>query len=85
MGSQNATKQREMERAFRRQKGRCHLCGGPMNLSKDLDNEDRATADHLIPKSLGGWVKGNIKAAHARCNKARGNRPVYEFREQCTT
>ena len=79
MGSQNAGKRREMLKSFHRQRGKCHLCGGAMNLSLELDNDARATADHIIPKSMGGWVKGNIKAAHARCNYARSNRPVCEF------
>jgi len=73
----NKSKRLEMEHAFKRQNGLCHLCGKPMNLSKDLNNHDRATADHIIPKSLGGWTKGNIKAAHAKCNLRRGNKPVY--------
>lgn len=82
MGSQNKTKRQELERAFRRQKGKCSLCDQPMNMSKDLTNELRATADHIIPKSLGGWVKGNINAAHARCNYARGNMPIQEFKRK---
>lgn len=79
MGSQNKTKRDEMLKAFKRQKGRCHLCGESMNQSLDIANADRATADHVIPKSMGGWVKGNIKAAHARCNMARGNRGVNDY------
>ena len=76
MGSQNGLKRKEMLRAFRRQKGKCHICGVPMNLSIDLADDLRATADHVIPKSEGGWIKGNIKAAHAFCNRKRGNRPI---------
>ena len=78
MGSQNKTKRNEMLRMFKRQKGKCHICDLPMNLSQDLHNMDRATADHLIPKSFGGPVKGNIKAAHAKCNYARGNGKLYQ-------
>lgn len=79
MGSQNNGKRRELEKMFSRQKGQCHLCGEQMSLSKDLTNMLRATADHVIPKSMGGWVKGNIKAAHAQCNYDRGNKPINEF------
>lgn len=43
---------------------------------------DRATADHVIPKSSGGPVKGNIKAAHARCNHQRGNKPIYPLYQE---
>lgn len=81
MGSQNKLKRAEMLKAFSRQRGRCHLCGEPMNQSKDQKDGKRATADHVIPKSMGGPVKGNIKAAHADCNVARGNGPVYQKKE----
>lgn len=35
------------------------------------------TADHVIPRSTGGAVYNldNLAPSHARCNKARGNRP----------
>lgn len=79
MGSQNKTKRNEMLKAFKRQRGKCHLCGEPMNLSQDQNNPDRATADHIVPKSHGGPVKGNIAAAHAKCNYARGNKPILDF------
>lgn len=73
MGSQNKTKRKAMLKAFKKQRGKCHICEHSMNLSNDLKNMDRATSDHVIPKSFGGPIKGNIKAAHARCNFARGN------------
>lgn len=79
MGSQNAAKRKALEKSFKKQRGKCHLCGEPMNMSKDLNNDLRATADHIIPKSQGGAIDGNIRAAHAICNRYRGNRPIYEF------
>lgn len=79
MGSQNKTKRIEMEKAFSRQKGMCHLCGEPMNMSKNPNDGLRATADHIIPRSKGGWIKGNIKAAHAKCNLSRGNKKISDF------
>jgi 5-methylcytosine-specific restriction endonuclease McrA len=35
------------------------------------------TADHVIPRSLGGAVYNlaNLAPSHRRCNEARGNRP----------
>ncbi len=75
MGTQNETKKREMLKAFKRQRGLCWICEKPMNMQfQDLNNQERATADHVIPKSMGGWVRGNIKAAHAKCNSNRGNK-----------
>lgn len=49
-----------------------------MSSSKNIDDEMRATVDHRLPKSLGGVIKGNISAAHAKCNEKRGNRRLYE-------
>jgi 5-methylcytosine-specific restriction endonuclease McrA len=47
-----------------------------MNAPKHLDDPMRATADHIIPKSFGGKLIGNIKAAHAKCNVERGNKII---------
>jgi len=73
MGSQNKTKRNEMIKAYKRQKGKCWICGDQMLLNVGAENPKRATADHVVPKSLGGRVKGNIKAAHRICNIKRGN------------
>ncbi|MCA6391275.1 MAG: HNH endonuclease [Cytophagales bacterium] len=43
---------------------------------KQLDDPLRATADHIIPYSLGGNLIGNIKAAHFKCNVERGNKLI---------
>lgn len=46
----------------------CHLCGQPIA-------EGQFSADHLIPRSLGGTDDiGNLRPAHRRCNSRRGNR-----------
>ena len=79
MGSQNKSKLKAMLRAFKKQQGKCWLCGLPMNLSKDTNDKNRATADHVLPNSKGGAIQGNIKAAHAHCNVARGNVHSAEF------
>lgn len=81
MGSQNKGKRIGLEKAIKRQKGQCHLCGEQMTLSKDTTDPRRATADHIIPKSYGGSIKGNIAAAHSICNEERGNMPIDEFKK----
>lgn len=74
MGQKNNERKRKaMLKAFKRQNGRCYLCGEPMSLSNDLKDRRRATADHVIPKSKGGAIEGNIKAAHEICNTRRGS------------
>lgn len=48
----------------------CHYCGSPHAL----------TADHLIPKSLGGTdVADNLVPACVTCNTSRRHRPYDEF------
>ena len=45
---------------------RCHICGRKVNRAQ-------ASADHLVPHSLGGrdeWI--NLRLAHRRCNSRRG-------------
>ena len=73
MGSQNKAKRKRMETAFRRQKGRCALCGDQMKLNYNPQDPLSATADHITPKSMGGGIAHNIQAAHKKCNNERGN------------
>ncbi len=50
---------------------RCWICGTPFT------EEWPATADHLVPESLGGTYNvTNLAPAHAVCNTLRANRPV---------
>ncbi|WP_425297046.1 HNH endonuclease [Nocardia brasiliensis] len=67
-------------RAYRKARDRlrrlsqtCHLCGKPIDVS--LPHTDRMswTADHITPRSLGGHILGEMKAAHRSCNSRRGN------------
>ena len=53
----------------------CHLCGG------DLTEDDEIHWDHLDPISTGttGTVLHNMHAAHAECNRRRGNRSLDEW------
>lgn len=54
----------------------CKLCGDKIS-SKTLSGPLRPTADHIVPRSLGGsnalW---NLQLAHALCNERRGNKPL---------
>jgi len=53
----------------------CWLCGLPIRLGQ------KATADHIIPRSRGGAVYNlqNLGPAHKHCNESRGNRPPAAF------
>jgi len=63
--------QRKKARVIRRDGGICHLCGRP----------GADTADHLIPWShTHDDSMGNLKAAHDRCNRIRGDRPIHVAR-----
>ena len=63
-----------------RQKGLCALCGKPMLRNRfeaphaRIWAKQRATVDHIRPKSKGGTdAHANLQLAHARCNKIKGN------------
>lgn len=67
--------QRTKARIIRRDGGICHLCGQP----------GADTADHLTPWSQGGTDHPtNLAAAHQRCNRIRGDRPVTAARNELT-
>lgn len=57
---------------FRKQKGRCWLCGGRMRLRCVPTHPEFGTFDHVIPRKVGGpnalW---NLALAHRSCNTAR--------------
>ena len=47
---------------------------------KGKQNGKFMTMEHLIPKSQGGTLaEDNIVAACKACNKARGDKSIYEF------
>ncbi len=58
--------------------GRCVWCG------RELDGLVRATTEHVIPRVKGGpsWLENEV-AACARCNRARGHRPLGEWADEC--
>lgn len=52
----------------------CWLCGQP----------DADTVDHVVPLSIAphlGEVLDNLRAAHMRCNSARGNKLAEQVRQ----
>lgn len=61
--------------------GQCALCDKPMLRNRfeaphaRVWQKLRATVDHIVPKSKGGFdAQENLQLAHARCNKIKGNR-----------
>ena len=60
--------------------GECAYCGRPEGRAK-ADKFDR---EHFVPLSRGGRTeRSNIGPACRKCNRGRGNKPLFEwFREQ---
>lgn len=63
------------------QSGLCALCDKPMLRNRyeaphaRIWAKQRATFDHVIPRSKGGAdTVENLQLAHARCNKIKGNK-----------
>lgn len=55
----------------------CWLCGQPIDYDLPDDDPSAFSLDHAKPWSLFPELRedpGNLRSAHLRCNKARGNR-----------
>lgn len=54
----------------------CWICGTPIDRTLPYTHPMSWTADHVKPRSKGGALidTTNLRAAHRRCNSARGNR-----------
>lgn len=55
----------------------CWLCGQPIDYTLPRDHADAFSVDHKEPLSKRPDLAEdprNLRAAHSRCNKARGNR-----------
>ena len=60
---------------FRRDDFTCRYCGGKVRLDVPEDDPERATVDHVVPKSKGGRsTYDNLVTAHFRCNQIKANR-----------
>jgi 5-methylcytosine-specific restriction endonuclease McrA len=56
----------KIKRLLVRDGGHCWLCGGWLG--------DDITLDHVVPKTKGGTNQdANLRLAHERCNKERGD------------
>lgn len=60
--------------------GQCAYCGRPEGRAR----ADRFDREHFVPLSRGGrTVRSNIGPACRKCNRGRGNKPLFTwFREQ---
>lgn len=55
----------------------CWLCGHWINADLPARHPMSFTADHVVPRSLGGPdTLGNLRPAHRACNSRKGNRPI---------
>ena len=55
----------------------CWLCGQPIDYALDKSDEDSFSVDHELPLSTHPHLAeepSNLRSAHLRCNKRRGNR-----------
>ncbi|WP_280485372.1 HNH endonuclease [Nocardia cyriacigeorgica] len=59
---------------LRRRSQTCHICNGPIDVTLPYTHPRSWTADHIVPRSKGGALLGEMKAAHRDCNARRGNR-----------
>lgn len=79
-------------RAYRRATARlranssvCWICGLQIDLDLPYTDAMSFTADHVVPRSKGGSLLGELKAAHRSCNSKRGNRAQTDADRMPTT
>ena len=66
---------------FERDGFRCHICTKPLDMTKGAPHPLSPSVDHIVPISKGGQHQlSNLRAAHLRCNIARGNRAAAQLR-----
>lgn len=59
---------------------KCYYCLRNIYYSADSTDQNRATLDHIVPRSEGGEREaGNVVACCRRCNKAKANMGYPEF------
>lgn len=73
---------RNMREQLKQRQDPCHLCGWPINLQLRYPHPLSWSCDHVIPRSTlspddpRNWHIDNARAAHFRCNTARGAKPL---------
>jgi 5-methylcytosine-specific restriction endonuclease McrA len=72
----NGRRYRDLCAWLRAQQLPCWLCGRDIDYQADPRSGESFTLDHAVPLSKGGVLldPANVRAAHRRCNSARGNR-----------
>jgi hypothetical protein len=83
-GQQGRAKRRDayvedvtVEYLFKRDGGRCKICGRKLNLKRRQHHPLKATVDHIVPVSIGGkHEKKNTQLACLKCNMLKGNRVI---------
>jgi len=61
--------------ALRKSNGRCHWCAVTLIVGVDETHPQRATIDHVVPRSRGGRdAVGNRVASCFACNQAKANK-----------
>lgn len=64
----------EAGEVYARDKWACYLCAGLIDPALPPFHPDSKTVDHVVPLSRGGQhTMDNVRAAHLRCNSAKGN------------
>jgi len=61
----------------RARRGPCGICGQPIDYALESEHPDSFTVDHIMPWLLNPERRtdpGNLRAAHRRCNSAKGMR-----------
>ena len=62
---------------YKRDHGICWICGQPVDIEADSNDNNYPSIDHVVPISKGGkdtW--DNVRLAHRICNSKRGNREL---------
>lgn len=65
---------RKRTAALKAQRDDCWLCRKPIDYTLPWNHKLAFTADHVQPRSKGGNLYGEIRAAHRSCNSSRSNR-----------
>ncbi|MFQ6230770.1 HNH endonuclease signature motif containing protein [Nocardia sp. NPDC002869] len=67
---------RKATKQLRARSQTCWICGGRIDVSLPYTDPESWTADHVVPRSKGGHLLGEMRAAHRRCNSKRGNKEI---------